>query len=116
MFFFEKFGFKLDARELREACETSKIQVRKLARALQKDALQVAENFNIPGNLANQIRSQNNVLTFTQDELFWASDFQTFNTDKRMPRKVRMALIDNYNMKFRGGCFAEGVALLPPSP
>lgn len=59
--------------------------LRKLARSFGTRAQEVSKEMGVKGNLANKLIQMDPLLT--DDELYWAADFQSNNTD--CPSKVR---------------------------
>jgi len=70
---------------------------RQFARALANEIAQVALQFDIEGDLANQMRFE--FPDLTQEEAVWCSNFQT--TNSQCPKRVRDWLVNNYKQRFR---------------
>ncbi len=74
-----------------------KVTARQFARAMAQKIAETALELNIPGN-----QSKNYQLDFpdaTDEDLCWASDFQTFNPN--CPEHVRSWLLKNFQKRFR---------------
>lgn len=94
---FEYGTVKVTKKVLNDACTKFKTTPRQLARALAPQIIDLAIAISLPGNQSKNFR-----LDYTdasQDELAWASDFQTFN--ENCPERVRNWLIKNYQTRFR---------------
>jgi hypothetical protein len=93
-------GVYITTGMLRNACSSHKITVRKLARALSKDIIEIMQSMKdhaYPGNLGKKYLTEKPEATL--DELIWASDFQTFNPD--CPEKIREWLMTDFNSRFK---------------
>lgn len=78
-YFIEGFTVKI----LRNATSKARTMVRKLARTLRSEAIQVYSALEIPGNLVKAYKLE--VPDYQQEHLVWVSDFQTFSTNESMP-------------------------------
>jgi hypothetical protein len=84
---------------IREACKNNKITVRQLARTLREQIIDVMKTLDDPdleGNLARKFARAHP--DATQEEKYWASDFQTDNPE--CPDRVREWLIADYTERF----------------
>ena len=72
--------------------EGNNATLRKLARSFGTKAFEVFKEMNIKGNLANKLLQYDRSLT--EDELYWAADFQSNNPD--CPSKVKLLLYKYY--------------------
>jgi hypothetical protein len=90
----------VDTKSIRKAISDidSSVTTRKLARALRDDIALMAEKNGILGNLSKSYLLQHP--TAQSSELIWASDFQTFNQNSRIPNNVSEWLLQNYNNRF----------------
>jgi hypothetical protein len=91
-------GISIRAGDVREAAKNCNTTIRKLARALRKEAIKVAQTHDIEGNLAKRYKLENP--DYQKQELYWVSDFQTFSEEPEMPEKVKEWLLINYNNRF----------------
>lgn len=99
------FDVTISVKEIREECRNNSSTFRRLARALQPFAIQAAVIFDIEGNLSKKYKLT--VPDATKTELYYASDFQTFNNDPNMPPRTRNWLMQNYNSRFGSGSSSE---------
>ena len=90
----------VDVRTVRDACKSTKITPRQLARSMRNFIINVVSDFDettkMEGNLAKRFQRTHHDATY--DELLWASDFQTHNTEA--PERVRKWLIKDYEERF----------------
>jgi hypothetical protein len=93
------YGLYFKVGDLRAACKSSGITVRKLARGLKDEIIKIAARYDIEGNLAKNYKLDNP--QFDPQDLIWVSDFQTFSENPAMPQKVKEWLLDNYRNRFR---------------
>jgi hypothetical protein len=93
------YGIDLKVLELRNACKTAGITVRKLARGIRDDVIKVAMKHGIEGNLSKNYKLENP--NFDPQDLIWVSDFQTFSENPAMPENVRQWLLENYRSRFK---------------
>lgn len=87
---------KVTKQVLHDSCQKYKITARQLARTLASQIAEISISISLPGNQSKSYRLSNP--DATPDELAWASDFQTFNSN--CPEKVRNFLISNYVSRF----------------
>lgn len=92
------FGINVTFSILRKACGKNSTTVRAIARSLRKEALDVAFNFGIEGNLSKSYKLDNPDANIS--DLIWVSDFQSFSNDPAMPDHVRHWLLNNYSKRF----------------
>lgn len=86
-------------KQFKNACTKCKTTTRKIARGLRNEALHLARNFKMAGNLSKAYKLK--YPQATSEELIWCNDFFTFAFDTEMPDQVRDFLIENYNTRFR---------------
>lgn len=94
-----EYGIELKVGELRAYCKKTGLTVRKLARGIRKPVIEVAQAFQLEGNLAKSYKLQNP--QYEEQDLIWVSDFQTFSKDPSMPEHVRKWLLENYKQRFK---------------
>jgi hypothetical protein len=92
------FGPSVSVKDIKEACKKHNTSFRKLARSLQREAMQAAKIFDIEGNLAKSFKLA--VQDASKEELYYASDFMTFSSDDTMPPRTRQWLMYNYRSRF----------------
>ena len=91
-------SIEVSVLEIRNACKRHNLTIRKIARNLRDIIIKVARKFDIIGNLARGYQLENPQAS--REELYWASDFQTFKRNDLLPDSVKEYLIDNYQTRF----------------
>lgn len=71
--------------------------LRQFARGIADEIAEVSVMYNIPGDLASQMKL--NHPEITEEEAAWCSNFQTHNPN--CPPYVREWLVENYNNRFK---------------
>lgn len=93
------YGVSIKVSDLRSACKSAGITVRKFVRGVRDDVIKVAVKHGIEGNLSKNYKLENP--GFEQQDLVWVSDFQTFSDNPAMPEHVKHWLLENYRNRFR---------------
>ena len=92
-------SFNLKVSEMLIALKANGLTARKFVRGIRSIIIKVAQMNEIEGNLSKNYKLENP--GFDQQDLYWVSDFQTFNDDPGMPENVKIWLLDNYRRRFR---------------
>ena len=93
------FGIQISVKEMREDVKKLGIgTVRRLARTISKHAMKGAELYSILGNQHKQYLME--FPDASEEELRYASDFNTFSDDPAIPENVRAWLLKNYHERF----------------
>jgi len=92
------YGIELKISDLRKSCSENGTTVRKLARTIRDQIIEVAKKHNLEGNLSKRYKLDNP--DYDEQHLIWVSDFNTFSENPAMPQEVRLWLLDNFNQRF----------------
>jgi hypothetical protein len=93
------FGLPVKVKDIKDGTAKHGTTIRKIARSLRNDAYLVAEALQIPGNLSKSYLIDHPEADLT--DLYWVSDFQTFNNDPAIPEQVRIWLLTNFKKRFK---------------
>lgn len=93
------FGIELKVSDLRFACKTVGITIRKFARGIRHIIVKVAKSFGMEGNLAKAYKLENP--GYDKQDLIYVSDFNTFSDDTDIPDVVKEWLLENYRSRFK---------------